>query len=96
MIDDEKLIGEVVPLVACHLAPIRLFGTNVSDAAIRRLARRVGRIDLRLREATRLGFRRLLLPEGSAAGARAPAGAELVPLREVAEAVRWLRASRRP
>jgi DNA repair protein RadA/Sms len=58
--------------------------------------RRVGRIDLRLREATRLGFRRLLLPEGSAAGARAPAGAELVPLREVAEAVRWLRGSRRP
>ena len=58
--------------------------------------RRVGRIDLRLREATRLGFRRVLLPEGSVAGARAPAGAELVPLREVAEAVRWLRASRRP
>jgi len=58
--------------------------------------RRIGRIDLRLREATRLGFRRLLLPEGSVAGARAPAGAELVPLREVAEAVRWLRASRRP
>ncbi len=58
--------------------------------------RRIGRIDLRLREATRLGFRRLLLPEGSVAGVRAPAGAELVPLREVAEAVRWLRASRRP
>jgi DNA repair protein RadA/Sms len=58
--------------------------------------RRVGRIDLRLREASRLGFRRLLLPEGSAAGARAPAGAELVPLREVADAVRWLRGSRRP
>lgn len=58
--------------------------------------RQIGRIDLRLREATRLGFRRLLLPEGSVAGARAPAGAELVPLREVAEAVRWLRASRHP
>jgi DNA repair protein RadA/Sms len=58
--------------------------------------RRVGRIDLRLREATRLGFRRLLLPEGAAAGRRLPAGAELVPLREVAEAVRWLRGSRRP
>jgi tRNA nucleotidyltransferase (CCA-adding enzyme) len=42
---EEKLIEEVVPLVACHLAPIRLFGSNVSDAAIRRLARRVGRID---------------------------------------------------
>jgi tRNA nucleotidyltransferase (CCA-adding enzyme) len=42
---EEKWIEEVVPLVACHLAPIRLFGSNVSDAAIRRLARRVGRID---------------------------------------------------
>ena len=42
---EEKLIEEVVPLVACHLAPIRLFGSSVGDAAIRRLARRVGRID---------------------------------------------------
>ncbi len=42
---EEKLIEEVVPLVACHLAPIQLFGSNVSDAAIRRLAHRVGRID---------------------------------------------------
>jgi tRNA nucleotidyltransferase (CCA-adding enzyme) len=42
---EEKLIEEVVPLVACHLAPIRLFGSDVGDAAIRRLARRVGRID---------------------------------------------------
>jgi tRNA nucleotidyltransferase (CCA-adding enzyme) len=45
MTDEEKLIEEIVPLVACHLAPIRLFGANVSDAAIRRLALRVGRID---------------------------------------------------
>jgi tRNA nucleotidyltransferase (CCA-adding enzyme) len=42
---EEKLIAEVVPLVACHLAPIRLFGSNVSDTAIRRLAHKVGRID---------------------------------------------------
>ncbi|MBW2716541.1 MAG: HD domain-containing protein [Deltaproteobacteria bacterium] len=42
---EEKLIEEIVPLVACHLAPIRLFGSDVGDAAIRRLARQVGRID---------------------------------------------------
>jgi tRNA nucleotidyltransferase (CCA-adding enzyme) len=42
---EEKWIEEILPLVACHLAPIRLFGTDVSDTAIRRLARRVGRID---------------------------------------------------
>ena len=34
--------------------------------------RRVGRIDLRLREAARLGFRRVMLPEG--VGAQPPAG----------------------
>ncbi len=42
---EEKLIEEVLPLVAHHLAPLRLRGREVSDAAIRRLARRVGRID---------------------------------------------------
>jgi len=55
--------------------------------------RRVGRSDLRIREAVRLGFRRLLLPEAAAAEARAPAGAELIPVREVDDAVRWLRSS---
>ncbi len=45
MTDEKKLIEEVVPLVACHLAPIQLFGANAGDTAIRRLARRVGRID---------------------------------------------------
>jgi DNA repair protein RadA/Sms len=53
--------------------------------------RRVGRNDLRVREAVRLGFRRLLLPEAAAAEAGAPEGAELIPIREVADAVRWLR-----
>jgi tRNA nucleotidyltransferase (CCA-adding enzyme) len=42
---EEKLIEEVVPLVTHHPAPVRLFGSNVGDAAIRRLAQRVGRID---------------------------------------------------
>jgi DNA repair protein RadA/Sms len=52
--------------------------------------RRVGRIDLRRREAAQLGFRRLLLPEGVAGAA---AGAEAVPVADVAAAIRWLRAS---
>jgi DNA repair protein RadA/Sms len=55
--------------------------------------RRVARIDLRLREAARLGFRRVLLPAGVAEGARPPAGAELVPVPDVGAAVAWLRAS---
>jgi DNA repair protein RadA/Sms len=55
--------------------------------------RRVARIDLRLREAARLGFRRVLLPAGVAEDARPPAGAELVPVPDVGAAVAWLRAS---
>jgi len=53
--------------------------------------RRVGRIELRLREAARLGFRRVLLPAGVEVAQ--PAGAELTPVADVAAAVRWLRAS---
>jgi DNA repair protein RadA/Sms len=55
--------------------------------------RRVGRIDLRLREAVRLGFRRVLLPAGAEEAARAPAEARVIPVADVAAAVAWLRAS---
>ena len=50
--------------------------------------RRVPRLDLRVREAQRLGFRRVLVPEGSAQAALPGA----VPVRDVAAAVAWLRA----
>jgi len=52
MTEEERLIDEVVPLVACHLAPIRLFGAKAGDAAIRRLACQVDRIDRLVRVAT--------------------------------------------
>jgi DNA repair protein RadA/Sms len=55
--------------------------------------RRVRRIDLRLREAVRLGFRRVLLPAGTEEAARAPAGACVIPIAEIGEAVAWLRSS---
>ena len=60
--------------------------------------RRVARIDLRLAEAARLGFRRLLVPAGVEAEARRNEkrrtdDAELVPVADVAQAVAWLRAS---
>jgi DNA repair protein RadA/Sms len=55
--------------------------------------RRVGRIDLRLREAVRLGFRRVLIPAGSEEAARPPPDAEPVAVSDVAGAVAWLRAS---
>jgi DNA repair protein RadA/Sms len=50
--------------------------------------RRVGRPELRLREAARLGFRRVLAPPSSE---RPPAGTRLVPVGEVRDAVAWLR-----
>jgi tRNA nucleotidyltransferase (CCA-adding enzyme) len=51
MTDEEKLIDEVVPLVARHLAPLQLFGGKAGDAAIRRLACEVDRIDRLVRVA---------------------------------------------
>jgi DNA repair protein RadA/Sms len=57
--------------------------------------RRVGRMDARLREAQRLGFRRVLLPEGlspsDASGAPSGAGVRAIAVADVAQAVRWLR-----
>jgi DNA repair protein RadA/Sms len=52
--------------------------------------RRVGRIEQRLREAARLGFRRVLVPL-QVAGSSA-AGAEAIGVRDIAAAVAWLRA----
>jgi DNA repair protein RadA/Sms len=50
--------------------------------------RRVGRLDLRVREAVRLGFGRILAPP---AAAGAPGGDRIVPVESVAAAVDWLR-----
>jgi DNA repair protein RadA/Sms len=49
--------------------------------------RRVARLELRVREAARLGFRRVLVPE---TGSAPPSGC--VPVRDLAAAVGWLRA----
>jgi len=49
--DESRLTEAVVRLVAAHLAPYQLYRAQAGDAAIRRLARRVGRIDLLVRVA---------------------------------------------
>ncbi|MBU8871012.1 MAG: HD domain-containing protein [Gemmatimonadales bacterium] len=46
-----RLIEEITPLVAEHMRPATLFDADASDAAVRRLAVRVGRIDRLLRVA---------------------------------------------
>ena len=53
--------------------------------------RRVARTDLRVREALRLGFRRVLVPEGVVAAGDGLPGAALVPVADLAGAVAWLR-----
>ena len=52
--------------------------------------RRAGRVELRLREAARLGFGRVLLPERLAAEAAAVPGIEAVPVATLDDAVQWL------
>lgn len=51
MTSHRKLLAEVKPLVAEHMRPTALFQAQASDAAIRRLAARVGRIDRLVRVA---------------------------------------------
>ena len=41
----KDLIDAVIPLVKYHMHPLELYRNKASDAAVRRLARRVGRID---------------------------------------------------
>lgn len=45
------LVKEIIPLVSAHLRPRKFFKANVSDSAIRRLAKNVGRIDRLVRVA---------------------------------------------
>lgn len=51
MTNQQRLIREVLPLVAEHMAPAQLEREAASDASVRRLAKRVGRIDRLLRVA---------------------------------------------
>ena len=51
MSSHRKLLAEVQPLVAEHMRPTALFQAGASDAAVRRLAARVGRLDRLVRVA---------------------------------------------
>ena len=51
MTQQRKLLAEVEPLVAEHMRPTSLYQAQASDAAVRRLAARVGRIDRLVRVA---------------------------------------------
>jgi DNA repair protein RadA/Sms len=79
--------------LALALASSRLDAALPSDVAacgevgLGGEVRRVARLDLRVREAARLGFARILAPPG----AEAPDGARVIPVESVRAAVDWLR-----
>jgi tRNA nucleotidyltransferase (CCA-adding enzyme) len=58
----EDFIAQVLPLVECHMRPRELFEQSASDAAIRRLARKVVRIDRLVRVARADMFGRPPMP----------------------------------
>lgn len=60
--DSAPLVAEVVPLVREHMRPATLHRARASDAAVRRLAARVGRIDRLVRVARADAFGRPPLP----------------------------------
>jgi tRNA nucleotidyltransferase (CCA-adding enzyme) len=62
MSSHRKLLKEVSPLVAEHMRPGSLYREKASDAAVRRLAARVGRIDRLVRVARADAFGRPPLP----------------------------------
>jgi DNA repair protein RadA/Sms len=86
-------LGVALALVSSRLdLPLPPDAAACGEIGLGGEVRRVGRSDLRIREAARLGFRRVLVPEAVPPGAL-PAAAEIVPVRDVADAVAWLRRS---
>ncbi len=49
--NEVALFEAILPLVECHMRPRELYETQATDAAVRRLARKVGRIDRLVRVA---------------------------------------------
>jgi DNA repair protein RadA/Sms len=90
-------LGIALALVSSRLdLPLPADAAACGEIGLGGEVRRVGRTDLRIREAVRLGFRRVLVPDAVPAGAQPP-GAQVVPVADVADAVAWLRgASRTP
>ena len=81
--NEERLLREVPPLVQCHMQPFALWKSQSGDAAIRRLALRVVRIDRLIRVAQADDEGRLPELQETASG-----GADLRWLAEAAERLR--------
>jgi DNA repair protein RadA/Sms len=85
-------LGVVLAVASSRLdLPIPSDAAAIGEVGLGGEVRRVARLEPRVKEAARLGFRRILVPRASAT---AMPGAELVPIDGVAEAVAWLLAQR--
>ncbi len=89
--NEERILKAVPPLVRCHMQPFAMWKSKAGDAAIRRLAVRVGRIDRLLRVAQADDEGRLTSP-----GERAFASEELTYLAAEAERLRLADAAPKP
>jgi DNA repair protein RadA/Sms len=86
-------LGVVLAVASSRLdLPIPADAAAIGEVGLGGEVRRVARLEPRVKEAARLGFRRILVPRASAI---AIPGAELVPIDGVAEAVAWLLAQSR-
>jgi DNA repair protein RadA/Sms len=74
-------------------APIPADTAACGEVGLGGEVRRVARIDLRIVESGRLGFRRVLVPRSIASDTRIVGDCELIPISSVSDAVSWLRAS---
>jgi len=84
-------LAVVLALASSRLdLPVPPDAVAIGEVGLGGEVRRVGRVDARVQEAARLGFARALVPRGAPEKLRM-AGAELVPVGDVAEAVLWLR-----
>ncbi len=72
--------------------PLPADAVAIGEVGLGGEVRRVGRLDTRLREAARLGFRRALVPCGASATPGKDDALRLVPVADVGEAMRWLHA----
>jgi DNA repair protein RadA/Sms len=84
-------LAVVLALASSRLdVPLPPDAVAIGEVGLGGEVRRVGRVDARVQEAARLGFARALVPRGAHEKLRV-AGAELVPVADVAQAVLWLR-----
>jgi DNA repair protein RadA/Sms len=84
-------LAVVLALASSRLdVPLPADAVAIGEVGLGGEVRRVGRVDARVQEATRLGFARALVPRGGHEK-RPAAGATSVPVADVAEAVQWLR-----